>query len=487
MKKNFIYVAIVPLFFIFLGLFLVSPVWAASCKCYETNSDGSYSNNIKIDGVYCKEVSTDKCYIDQFKDENGKVLKAKSCISIATQPEVCYSRVCQPYLDNQCQKPFGEDKSASVNKCWTEDECNNADGVFDKDGKRSPNCTPLGDKQTARCFVKPPKIKLQVPIPGLSQEFSGGFPEYLAYFYKFFVGFMAVVAVVMIMWGGFKRIMAAGNAENVKNANGTIFAAIIGLVLTLVSYTLLNLINPKLVELTGLDLDKIRTEQFGSWCPEKDPIYKTDIKCGYVTTIDGNQCVGKVCPFQGKGCYEVNSSKEVDASGKSKDYECLTPAEACESITKSVAESVHGDNGGKYGIYDSTCRKFSKNGNICAWAQEYGTVYYSTCRLFTPSDIIKQCAAISSCSDLNNTFSLGGTVLSSLGAIFGGKAVTSAVSGNNFALCNRDLCKKDCVTRRYSVNVPHGLTVPAAVLQALGIDIINPTISVGGMWVCEGK
>ncbi len=64
----------------------------------------------------------------------------------------------------------------------------------------------------------------------------------------------------MIMWGGFKRIMAAGNAENVKNANGTIFAAIIGLVITLISYTLLNLINPSLVSFQPLTITPIKKE-----------------------------------------------------------------------------------------------------------------------------------------------------------------------------------------------------------------------------------
>jgi len=386
MKKLFVWLIAISFGAIFLVVFLVLPFSAqaaGSCKCYETNSDGSYSNNIKIDGVYCKEVPTDKCYIDQFKDENGNTLEPRKCKSSvnysvtqgkqATYSDICYSRVCQPYLDNKCEKPFGEDKSASVNQCWTKSDCDSADGKWDDGRKLSPKCTPLGTEPTARCFVKPPKIKLQISIPGLPQEFDGGFPEYLATFYKFFVGFMAVAAVVMIMWGGFKRLMAAGSAEKIKDANGAIFSAIIGLVLVLISYTLLNLINPQLVALTGLNLDKIKTENFGAWCPEKDPITKTTIGCGYKTSIDGNACVGKVCTYQGKGCYKIGDSKEVDANGKSKDYDCMYGWEACSKVTDDTVKELHGaGSGNDYSVYENACRKYTSNDGVCTWV-EHGT------------------------------------------------------------------------------------------------------------------
>ncbi|MBU1039030.1 D-alanyl-D-alanine carboxypeptidase family protein [Patescibacteria group bacterium] len=107
----------------------------------------------------------------------------------------------------------------------------------------------------------------QVTIPGTI--FTAGKPvvvtgntlgQYIADFYKFFTGLIAVIAVVMIMWGGFKRIAAAGSAETIKNANSTIISAIVGLVIALMSYSLLQLINPALVEFKDLKLETITRE-----------------------------------------------------------------------------------------------------------------------------------------------------------------------------------------------------------------------------------
>jgi hypothetical protein len=83
------------------------------------------------------------------------------------------------------------------------------------------------------------------------------FINYLSLFYKFFIAMLAVTSVVMVMWGGFKRIMAAGSPERIKDANDAIISAISGLVLALISYTLLNLINPALVSFKTLDITTI--------------------------------------------------------------------------------------------------------------------------------------------------------------------------------------------------------------------------------------
>ena len=88
------------------------------------------------------------------------------------------------------------------------------------------------------------------------------FARYLSLFYRFFVALLMVAGVMMITWGGFKRIMAAGSTERIADANDVIFKAIIGLVLALISYSLLNLINPKLVKLQSLDISQVRREGF---------------------------------------------------------------------------------------------------------------------------------------------------------------------------------------------------------------------------------
>ncbi len=95
-------------------------------------------------------------------------------------------------------------------------------------------------------------IVLQVPIPGLGWCVKG-FPEYLQAIYNLFVGISGILAVIMMMYGGFQWLIAGGNPTKISGAKATILSAMAGLSLLLASYAILNLINPNL---TNLSLDK---------------------------------------------------------------------------------------------------------------------------------------------------------------------------------------------------------------------------------------
>ncbi|MBI4426332.1 MAG: hypothetical protein HY567_02040 [Candidatus Kerfeldbacteria bacterium] len=91
-----------------------------------------------------------------------------------------------------------------------------------------------------------------VPIPGL---FEGTqrvdetlLGRYISGFYVFFAGVAGILAVVMMMWGGFHYITAAGNPQRMNEGKSIISGAIIGLILVLISYLLLNAINPRLIQ-----------------------------------------------------------------------------------------------------------------------------------------------------------------------------------------------------------------------------------------------
>jgi len=88
---------------------------------------------------------------------------------------------------------------------------------------------------------------LQVRIPGFTA--GGDLATYIAAIYKFLIGFAAVLAVIMIMVGGVQWMMAGGSPERVSNAKSYITSALIGLVLALSSFILLQTINPRLVNL----------------------------------------------------------------------------------------------------------------------------------------------------------------------------------------------------------------------------------------------
>ena len=240
-------------------------------------------------------------------------------------------------------------------RCWLKDNCQQSSGSWEKDilaggCAKNPtnwscqNCDDVGGQPTARCFAPSPSIPLEVGIPGVSERYcssyvlgkeptlcttnqdcqqkglgtcqpgiKGGFSGYLAAFYNFFIAALAVISVVMIMWGGFKRIMAAGNAESIKGANQTIMGAIVGLIIALISYSLLQLINPALVKNTMPGIEMIKPEVAG-FCPKYN-----QAKSLYDVGYNYFECVGG--SFDKLSCFKDEDCKP--APGESKNGTCV--------------------------------------------------------------------------------------------------------------------------------------------------------------------
>ncbi|OGY89973.1 MAG: hypothetical protein A2927_02770 [Candidatus Komeilibacteria bacterium RIFCSPLOWO2_01_FULL_45_10] len=85
-----------------------------------------------------------------------------------------------------------------------------------------------------------------VPIPGAGN--INTFPEYIKALYKFLVGIAGILAVVMIAVGGLLWLFSGGDSGRITKAKEIILGAVIGLLLVLGSYMILNTINPNLVK-----------------------------------------------------------------------------------------------------------------------------------------------------------------------------------------------------------------------------------------------
>ncbi|MFZ5390680.1 MAG: pilin, partial [Patescibacteria group bacterium] len=452
-------------FFIFWGALLIGQAKADSCKCFKENTNGK--STVVINNQECQTgVSINSCQPSNFG------LQGLTCENPAGgyHTQVCTKVTCQFYRDNNCTEVVGtKDPTSKFNPCWTKQQCQDSDGIFDtlfcsndqkkecnKDddcgngnkcrGLNSASCEPFAGQSTSRCFVKTPPISLQVGIPGLGKTVEGGFPGYLAAFYKFFIGFLAVAAVVMIMWGGFKRIAAAGSAESIKNANSTIISAIVGLIIALISYSLLQLINPRLVQLTGMNIDKIKTEIAGNWCPDPDPSDKNKhYYCGDQARINGLDCVGSVCSEEGKGCYKVSTSGDTSSQGLSADYKCLTKQEACRSITEDNIESLHGidtkdlwtssGEADALGAYNQICKRYSTEYIDCLWVHYPGGT--SKCEPYAKETQRLYCQGSEdgSVKDDCGDFDVWNPVFDITGEVLGGK---------DFAACAYDWCNLGC-------------------------------------------
>jgi len=52
------------------------------------------------------------------------------------------------------------------------------------------------------------------------------------------LGFLGVIFVILLIYGGFTRMTAGGNPEAIKKSNGIIVSAVIGIIIILASYTI---------------------------------------------------------------------------------------------------------------------------------------------------------------------------------------------------------------------------------------------------------
>ncbi len=85
-------------------------------------------------------------------------------------------------------------------------------------------------------------------IPG-STNTSGKLQPYLESIYKAGFALIVIGAIFMIGFGGFTYMASAGNTSMIKKGKGMITDAIIGLVVALLIWVILNIINPDLVNL----------------------------------------------------------------------------------------------------------------------------------------------------------------------------------------------------------------------------------------------
>jgi len=103
---------------------------------------------------------------------------------------------------------------------------------------------------------------LSVPLPGVTltpATQSGSkvtvpfLAEYITGIYRFAVGIGTILAAIMMVYGGFRYLLAASIPE-IKNGKATIINAVVGLVVLLTSYVILRTINPALVNLQPLQM-----------------------------------------------------------------------------------------------------------------------------------------------------------------------------------------------------------------------------------------
>ncbi|MFA6146478.1 MAG: pilin [Patescibacteria group bacterium] len=128
--------------------------------------------------------------------------------------------------------------------------------------------------------------------------------EFIIAFYKWSIGAIAFLAVIMIMIAGFRWMTAAGSAPQITQAKDQINSALIGLVLAIGAYSLLSFLNPALVRFKSLEIIPVENKLLTQSC---------DIPGGEIQLSSGAQGIAETsCKDTcGEGQYVLRDSKET--------------------------------------------------------------------------------------------------------------------------------------------------------------------------------
>lgn len=142
---------------------------------------------------------------------------------------------------------------------------------------------------------------LEVPIGNVF--IVNNLKHYLLIVYNFAVSSAGLLATVVIMYGGFRWAISAGNQSQITKAKDAITSGIVGLIIALCSYIILFFINNSLVRLDTLNIPviNIATEAEATLidlpvCTDANFITECGKTiCGATCTSDGGQCRGSSC------------------------------------------------------------------------------------------------------------------------------------------------------------------------------------------------
>lgn len=135
--------------------------------------------------------------------------------------------------------------------------------------------------------------------------------RYIRAIYIYFIWTVGIIATVMVIYGGIRWVGAAGNPAQIKEARDIIDNAIIGVIIGLTSVVLLNIINPKLAQLSIPKLSSITKEYVAGVaaikaCPPSLKVRCGDVRGLGVTTVTPKgtttpaYCIGTLCHDSGE-------------------------------------------------------------------------------------------------------------------------------------------------------------------------------------------
>jgi len=249
---------------------------------------------------------------------------------------------------------------------------------------------PEPAKNTSTPIVTEVPIPISGTTPGsdaerIAQYLTSGrvedLAQYIGIIYNFLISIVGMVAAVAMIIGGFRYLVSAGDTNKINAAKGQMANALIGLVLALGAYTILNTINPKMLQLTVPGVTPVKTELFTlPNCEDiKVPVTPAGdgVECGYAGKyVQGS--AEQVCIYAG------TCRLTLWASSGDKDFGHNTCVQHAGMETKKVLEALAKDKNTKFAeclscgeinVKKARDMKFSGIQVACeAWMQAFSLV-----------------------------------------------------------------------------------------------------------------
>lgn|GEM_PF-1836811 len=182
-----------------------------------------------------------------------------------------------PSTDAACSSAGGGCKVGSGGCSSTEDRigaCDTTDGLVYSCCKAKTSTPPLPAQPANPQASSPGQLQytLLENIPGADKINGSDLPAYVKAVYKVALIIVTLSAVLMLSIGGFMYITSAGNTSAMGTAKGIIFDSLIGLVIALCAWLVLNVINPDLVNIQIEPLAPLGTSTSSTGGGTKPPV-----------------------------------------------------------------------------------------------------------------------------------------------------------------------------------------------------------------------
>ncbi len=231
-------------------------IWDESCSNSLCQGDASAPNCCILEDGGCQPVNnSSECASPNVFQEG------KCSTNILCRVGCCVNQkaigVCAVSTQGECVVKGGGINTTSSTWKWYDNNCEElGECTFYTDVKEKP---PLE-------FIPSVTIPGMIKLGGKTFSINKGegivvdgllLAKYIAVVFQWLLGAVGVVAVAFVAYGGLLWLTAFGNPEAINKARKTIIDSLVGVVLVVASYVLLNQVNSKLVVFKPLQIEPV--------------------------------------------------------------------------------------------------------------------------------------------------------------------------------------------------------------------------------------